>query len=82
MPEPVTVFETGDRVQLAMAKGLLEDAGIPFFVDGQIATLVQSVDGLLHKRVRLQVPPDCEVEARELLRQLVRPILLHRETDE
>ena len=82
MPEPVTVFETGDRVQLAMAKGLLEDAEIPFFVDGQIATLVQSVDGLLHKRVRLQVPRDCEVKARELLRQLVLPILLHGETND
>jgi Putative prokaryotic signal transducing protein len=71
MPEPVIVFETGDRIQLAMAKGLLENAGIPFFVDGQIATLVQDVDGLLHKWVRLQVPRDCEDEARELLQQLV-----------
>jgi hypothetical protein len=81
MPEPVIVFETGDPLQLAMAKGLLEDAGIPFFVEGQIATLVQGVDGLLHKRVRLQVPRDCEAPARELLQQLLRPVPVHRETD-
>jgi hypothetical protein len=27
----VVVLETNDRIQLALAKGLLEDAGIPFF---------------------------------------------------
>jgi putative signal transducing protein len=67
----VIVLETSDRIQLAMAKGLLEDAGIPLFIHGQIATLVQEVDGFLHKRVRLQVPRDREAEARELLEQLV-----------
>jgi len=65
--ELVVVLETSDRIQFAMAKGLLEDAGIPLFVQGQIATLFQSVDGFLHKRVRLQVPRDRETEARELL---------------
>ena len=45
----VVVLETNDRIQLALAKGLLEDADIPFFVLGQIATLVQDVDGFLHK---------------------------------
>src|SRR2546421_3688200 len=65
--ELVVVLETSDRVQLAMAKGLLEDAGIPFFVLGQIATLVQDVDPFLHKWVRVQVPRDREAEARELL---------------
>jgi hypothetical protein len=63
----VVVLETNDRFQLAMAKGLLEDADIPFFVLGQIATLVQDVDGFLHKWVRVQVPRDREAEARELL---------------
>jgi hypothetical protein len=69
----VFVLETSDRVQLAMAKGLLEDAGIPLFINGQIATLVQEVDGFLHKRLHLQVPRDWEAEARELLEQLVQP---------
>ena len=67
----VVVLETNDRVQLAMAKGLLEDAGIPFFVLGQIATLIQDVDAFLHKWVRLQVPRDREAEARELLEPLL-----------
>jgi hypothetical protein len=73
-PELVVVLETNDRVHLAMAKGLLDDAGIPYFVMGQIATLIQDVDGFLRKWVRLQVPKDCESEARELLRQLEIPI--------
>ena len=70
----VVVLETNDRIQLAMAKGLLEDAGISIFVLGQIATLVQDVDGFLHKWVQLQVPRDREAEARELLE-----LLLHAE---
>jgi hypothetical protein len=67
----VVVLETNDGVQLAMAKGLLEDADIPFFILGQIATLVQDVDGFLHKWVRVQVPRDREAEARELMEDLV-----------
>jgi hypothetical protein len=66
----VVVLETNDRVQLAMAKGLLEEAGIPFFVLGQIATLVQDVDGFLNKWLRVQVPRDREAEARELLAEI------------
>ena len=63
----VVVLETNDGIQLSLAKGLLEEADIPFFVLGQIATLVQSVDASLHKWVRVQVPCDREAEARELL---------------
>ena len=70
----VVVLETSDRIQLALAKGLLEDAGIPFFALGQIATLVQDVDPFLHKVVRVQVPRDREAEARELLEQLLQPV--------
>jgi putative signal transducing protein len=69
----VVVFETNDRVQLSMATGLLEDSKIPFFALGQIATLVQDVDPFLHKCIRLQVPRDCEAEARELMELLVVP---------
>lgn len=71
--ELVVVIETDDRVQLALAKGLLEDAGIPFFALGQIATLVQDVDPYLYKWIRLQVPRDREAEARELLESLLQP---------
>jgi hypothetical protein len=63
----VVVLETNDRIQFAMAKGLLEDAGIPLFVQGQFAALYASIDGFLRKWVRLQVPRDREAEARELL---------------
>ena len=69
----VVILETNDGIQLAMVKGLLEDAGIPFFVLGQIATLVQDVDGFLHKWVRVQVPRDRETEAREILESLLEP---------
>jgi len=69
----VVVLETNDQIQLAFAKGLLEDAGIPFFVLGQIATLVQDVDAFLHKWVRVQVPRDREAEAREALEPLLHP---------
>jgi len=74
LSHPVIVLETSDGIKVAMAKGLLEDAGIPLLVDGQIATLVQDVDGFLHKRIRLQVPSDREAEARELLEQLFQPV--------
>ena len=67
----VVVLESNDQIQLAMAKGLLEQAGIPLFIQGQFATLYQNVDGFLHKWVRLQVPEDRAAEAHELL-ELVR----------
>jgi hypothetical protein len=69
----VVVLETNDGIQLAMVKGLLEDAGIPFFVLGQITTLVTDVDGFLHKWVRVQVPRDREAETRELLETVLQP---------
>jgi hypothetical protein len=72
--ELVGVFESGDRMQLAMAKGLLEDAGIPIFVQGQLTTLIQGLDGLLGKWIRLQVPRDRESEARDVLEQLLHPV--------
>jgi hypothetical protein len=63
----VVVLETNDRIELTLMKGLLEDAGIPYYILGQIATLIQDVDGFLHKWVRVQVPRDREAEARQLL---------------
>jgi hypothetical protein len=66
----VVVLETNDQVLVAFAKGLLEEARIPYFILGQIATLIQGIDGLLNKWVRVQVPRDREAEARELLAEL------------
>jgi len=77
----VVLVETNDRVQLAMVTGLLEEAGIPFYLLGQIATLVQDVDGFLKKWVRVQVPKDREAEARGLLEQLALAESLPAEED-
>lgn len=74
--ELVVVLETNDQIQFAMAKGLLEEAGIPLFVQGQIATLYQGVDGFLRKWLRLEVPRDRESDAREALEQILRPVLV------
>ena len=35
MPELVTVFQTGNPMALALAKGALESAGIPFVSEGE-----------------------------------------------
>ena len=53
VPDMVVVLETSDRIQFAMAKGLLEDAGIPLYISGEIATLVQELDPFLYKKVCL-----------------------------
>jgi putative signal transducing protein len=77
--ELVVVLESSNRIELSIAESVLEDAGIPFFVLGQIATLMQDVDPFLHKRFRLQVPADREAEARELLEHLPQPVPLDDE---
>ena len=77
--ELVVVLETNDQIQFAMAKGLLEEAGIPLFVQGQIATLYQGLDGFLRKWLRLEVPRDRETDAREALEQILRPVLVDPE---
>ncbi len=70
----VVILETNSRIQLALANGLLDDAEIPYFVLGPIATLVTDVDPFLKKWVHLQVPGDRESEARELLGPVLHPI--------
>jgi hypothetical protein len=69
----VDLLETQDSIQLAMVKGLLEDSGIPFYLDGQITTLVNDVSPFLQKRVRVQVPREREAEVRELLAVVLQP---------
>jgi len=66
----IVVLETNVQIQLAMAKGLLENAGIPFFIQDQFASMYPSVDAFLSKWVRLQVPEDRVAEAQELLERL------------
>jgi hypothetical protein len=69
----VVVLETNDQIQFALAKGLLADAGIPLFVQGQLATLYQAVDGFLRKWVCLQVPEDRAAEAQQILEPVLTP---------
>ena len=71
--ELVVVLETCDRFALALAKGLLGDAGIPFFVLNELSMLVTDVDPMLRKWVRVQVASDREAEARELLARISQP---------
>jgi len=66
----VVVLETNHQIQFGMARGMLKDAGIPVFIQGQLATLYQTVDGFLRKWVGLQVPEDRAAEAKEILEQL------------
>ena len=80
--ELVVVLDTNNGVQLAMARGLLEEAGIPFYVLGQITKLVNEVNPFLNKWVSLQVPRDREAEARELLEPLLHPDSITPATDE
>ena len=72
--ELTVVLESNEPVQLAMAKGLLEDAGIPFFLLQGITTLVNDVTPFLGKLVQVQVPRDREAEAREILAPVLEPM--------
>jgi hypothetical protein len=69
----VVVLETNDLLALGAAKGLLEDAGIPFFVLNEITTLLTDIDPMLRKWTRVQVPADREAEAREVLASILDP---------
>ncbi len=74
--EPVTVLETGDPALLAVAKSLLEDAGIEFFAKGEgmqdLFAWGRTGTGFnpFIGPVQLQVAADAADEARELLRDL------------
>jgi hypothetical protein len=63
--EFVTVMTTRDHSELALAKSLLEAAGIEFFARNE------EVEALIAAGpVELQVRPEDEEEARDLLRDL------------
>jgi len=61
----VTVLLTRDHSELALAKSLLEGAGIPFFArNEEVESLIAAGP------VEVQVRPEHEAEARDLLRDL------------
>jgi hypothetical protein len=80
--ELVVVLETCDAFALALAKGLLAEAGIPFFVLNEVSMLVTDVDPMLRKWVRIQVASDREAEARDLLARISQPEPGGVDTDE
>ena len=67
------VLETNDAFAVALAKGLLEEAGIPFLIQNGISMLINDVDPMLRKWIKLQVAADREAEARDLLSTLLEP---------
>lgn len=69
--ELVVVLETNEAFALALAKGLLKEAGIPFMILNEITMLVNDVDPMLRKWFKVQVARDREAEARELLSTLL-----------
>jgi len=67
----VTVLAAGDRLVIASAKGILDEAGIPFHVLGdEISRRGTTVGAFVHPWCRVQVARDRETEARALLRPL------------
>jgi len=67
-PELVTVFESGNPAILAIAKSLLEGAGIAFLAKGEEFQDVFTLP--LTEPVHILVEPERAEEARELLREL------------
>jgi hypothetical protein len=63
---PVTVFTTRDPGLLALAKSLLDSAGIDYAASGEF---LQSIPGQL-VWIELQVPAENAAEAREMLADL------------
>ena len=75
--EPVTVFESGDPAVLAVAKSLLEEAGIAYYAAGEG---LQNLFGMgaiggfnpIVGPVRIEVSREDAREAREVLARLDR----------
>lgn len=64
----VTVLTTRDHAELAVAKSLLEGEGIPFFAkNDEVENLIATGP------VEVQVPPDYEQAAKNLLESLNEP---------
>lgn len=67
----VTILEANDPLLIASAKGMLEEAGIPFYVMGEeIGSHYGVVGPFLNPWCQVQVATDREAEARALLREI------------
>jgi hypothetical protein len=67
---PVTVLRTNDSGVLAVAKSVLDDAGIEFFVVGETVGGLYPGPGVGPYIPEIRVAAACAVEARELLNEL------------
>ncbi|HYW42344.1 MAG TPA: DUF2007 domain-containing protein [Bryobacteraceae bacterium] len=69
--EVVTVLECHSPPELALAKATLEEAGIPYYVDGEsVGERLEMLSPFSYPRKRIAVASDREAEARALLEPL------------
>ena len=69
-PEFAMVFESNDRFAVGLARGSLEDAGIPFWVQSDETAAHLALGPIVFPSSRFLVPKDREAEALELLEPL------------
>lgn len=70
--ELVRVLEGNNQIVEAVAKMVLEEAGIPFYMEGQeVAVSMAGIDPHIHRWWGVQVARDHEAEARKLLDEAV-----------
>lgn len=77
----ITVLETDDRFALSLATAALEDGGIEYLVAGETAEFdeIPCIFGSGQSRLyncpcRIQVAPESEAEAREILERFQEPL--------
>lgn len=68
----VVVYESADPLAIALAKGLLSDAGIPFRTDPD-EMLARVMVHNISRHLRFLVPGDQAIDAREVLQPLLSP---------
>ena len=68
-PDLVTVFESNDAFTIGLAKGTLEDSGIPFWNQSDETAARLVLGPVMFPPCRFLVPKDREVEARALMPQ-------------
>jgi hypothetical protein len=70
--ELVRVLEGNNQIAAAVAKMLLEEAGIPFYMEGEeVGVTMQAIDPHIHRWWGVQVARDHEAEARKILDEAV-----------
>ena len=71
--ELVSIFASANPVVLAMAKGALEDAGIPFLIAGEALGRTGNIDLLRGAVCEFVVAREREADARSVLEPLAHP---------